>query len=390
MVTEPVGAFIERFDLPPTGQGALSGLHFGLKDLVDVAGRVTGCGNPVWADTHGAAGRHAPVLETLLAAGAHCVGKTHTDELAYSLMGANAHYGTPLNPAAPDRVPGGSSSGSASAVAAGSVEFAIGTDTRGSVRLPASFCGLYGLRTTHGRISMEGVAPLAPSFDALGWFARDLDTMGRVAQSYGLRASQRVDGLRMPGDLWSLAEMQTVEALSPAIARLERAIGSANIDPLREADADYGDWREVFRIIQAHEAWRAHGSWIESCDPRFGPGVRERFAAACGISDAEAATARAARDGIRSHVSDAVTGGSIIVIPTSPGPAPMLSADADALDVFRTRALSLLCPAGLAGLPQLSVPVAHSENAPVELSLIGPAGSEGALLEVAALISAAE
>jgi hypothetical protein len=129
MVTEPVGAFIERFDLPPTGQGALSGLHFGLKDLVDVAGRVTGCGNPVWADTHGAAGRHAPVLETLLAAGAHCVGKTHTDELAYSLMGANAHYGTPLNPAAPDRVPGGSSSGSASAVAAGSVEFAIGTDT---------------------------------------------------------------------------------------------------------------------------------------------------------------------------------------------------------------------------------------------------------------------
>ena len=144
------GAFVEEFSLPPTGEGPLAGLRFAVKDLIDVAGHRTGCGNPTWLATHPPATVHAVCVEQLLAAGAHCAGKTVTDEVAFSLLGQNHFYGTPLNPAAPDRVPGGSSSGSASAVACGLVDFALGTDTGGSVRVPASNCGVWGWRPTHG------------------------------------------------------------------------------------------------------------------------------------------------------------------------------------------------------------------------------------------------
>jgi len=167
--------------LEPTNSGALDGLNFAVKDLFDLAGTVTGCGNPTWAATHFPAVAHAVVVECLLQAGARCVGKTLTDEFAFSLVGENHFYGTPPNPKAPDRVPGGSSCGSASVVAAGLADFALGTDTAGSVRVPAANCGIPGLRPTWGRISVAGVQPLAPSFDTVGFFAGDLEVLARVA-----------------------------------------------------------------------------------------------------------------------------------------------------------------------------------------------------------------
>jgi amidase len=153
------GAFVEMFELPPTAAGPLAGLRFAVKDVIDVARRLTGCGNPTWRKTHPPAAVHAVCVEQLLAAGAQCVGKTVTDELAFSLIGENHFYGTPLNPAAPKRAPGGSSSGSASAVACGLADFALGTDTGGSVRVPASNCGIWGLRPSHGFVSVAGVMP---------------------------------------------------------------------------------------------------------------------------------------------------------------------------------------------------------------------------------------
>src|SRR5436309_7997242 len=170
-------AFVTRFDLSPTGSGPLNGLCFAVKDVIDVAGYKTGCGNPTWRDSHPTATAHAVCVEQLLRAGARCVGKTICDELAFSLLGENYFYGTPLNPKAPDRVPGGSSSGSASAVACGLVDFAFGTDTGGSVRVPASNCGIWGIRTTHGRISVAGVNPLSPTFDTVGILAKDMDVL---------------------------------------------------------------------------------------------------------------------------------------------------------------------------------------------------------------------
>src|SRR5690349_23635217 len=151
--------------------GPLAGLTFAAKALFDVAGHPTGGGNHDWAGWHPVPDKHAWAVRTLLDAGATLIGKTITDEVSLGILGENAFDGTPLNPRAPDRVPGGSSSGSASAVASGLCDTALGTDTGGSVRVPASFCGLYGIRTTHGRVDTRGAMDMSPSFDTIGWFS---------------------------------------------------------------------------------------------------------------------------------------------------------------------------------------------------------------------------
>ena len=182
MLNAPLNAFCADSDAYLAGAttGPLAGLTFAAKDIFDVAGHVTGCGNPHWKATHGPATSTAWVVQTLVDAGATMTGKTITDELTRGIFGENMHYGTPRNPRAPGRVPGGSSSGSASAVAGKLVDFALGSDTGGSVRVPASFCGLYGLRPTHGRIPLDGMLLQAPSYDTIGWFARDAETFARV------------------------------------------------------------------------------------------------------------------------------------------------------------------------------------------------------------------
>src|SRR5256885_2590049 len=163
-------------------RGPLTGLTFAAKDLFDVAGHPTGGGNPDWARQNPVPTRHAWAVQRLLDAGATLIGKTITDEVSLGILGENPFDGTPLNPKAPDRVPGGSSSGSASAVAQGLCDVALGTDTGGSVRVPASFCGLYGIRPTHGRLDLTGMMAQAPSSDTTGWFARDAKTFARVSE----------------------------------------------------------------------------------------------------------------------------------------------------------------------------------------------------------------
>ncbi|SMF37128.1 amidase [Tistlia consotensis] len=382
-------AFVERFELPGASQGPLAGLSFAAKDVFDVAGHRTGCGNPTWAATHPPAAAHAAAVEACLEAGASLRGKTHTDELAYSLMGVNAHHGTPLNGAAPGRVPGGSSSGSAAATAAGLVDFALGSDTGGSVRLPASFCGLYGLRTTHGRVAREGMAPLAPSFDVVGWLARTAWILETVTKGLGLggRRSPGRPRLLVASDAWALAERPTARALKPVVDRLEDLLGPATAVSLAGdslAGESLAEWRETFRICQAAEVWQAHGAWIEANAPDFGPGVAERFAAASRVTAAERAEAGARRAAIRRRLTGLLGADGLLVLPTAPGPAPLLTAGAAELDSFRARALELLCPAGLAGLPQVSIPAGLAGGAPVGLSLLGPAGADGTLTEIAA------
>ncbi len=379
---DDIGAFIATFEIEGAKDGPLRGLSFAAKDLYDIAVHVTGAGNPEWARTHSPAKAHAPVVARLLAAGARLTGKTITDELAYSLMGINAHYGTPLNSAAPGRVPGGSSSGSAAAVAAGLVDFALGTDTGGSIRAPASFCGIFGLRPTHGLLPLEGVVPLAPSFDTVGWFARDMDIMIRVGGALGIEAAMTgKPRLRAPSDLWALAEPGTREALQPIKDEVETLLGAAATAPLNPSS--YDAWREVFRLCQGYEAWASHGAWISTHEPNFGPGVRERFKAASQVTAEDTAKARQARKEIAALLDAALDGGAVIVLPTVPAPAPFKTTEPASLDAFRARALSLLCPAGLGGLPQISIPAAKVDNAPVGLSLLGARGSDGMLLAMA-------
>ncbi len=274
---DPYNAFCRHTHVELDGAiaGPLHGLSYAVKDVFDIDGYRTGNGNPVWLETHAPAGRTASSVERLLAAGARMIGKTHTDELAYSLNGENIHYGTPVNRNAPGRIPGGSSSGSAAAVAGGLVDFALGTDCGGSIRLPASYCGIYGIRTTHGLIPADGIIDLAASFDTVGWFARDVQTMRRVGAALLPVTPDFVPRrLLIAEDAFAFAGSEVATALVGAVKRLKEAF--AYHHKVSVYTGDPAAWPEIFRILQGDEIRRRHGAWIDAHDPGFGPGIAER------------------------------------------------------------------------------------------------------------------
>ena len=379
-MNDPVNAFVDIFKLNGKASGPLSGLTFGAKDLFDVAGCVAGCGNPEWARTHQKADQHAPTISMLLDAGADLVGKTHTDELAYSLMGVNAHYGAPVNSADPRRVPGGSSSGSAAAVAAGLVDFGLGSDTGGSVRLPASFCGVWGVRSTFGLIPLDGAMPFTHSFDTAGWFARSPEIMDRVAQAFGCPDGPAPTRLLLPVDVWARASADTIAAVTPRLEQLQALMGPAT--PILLSREGLESWRETFRICQAFEIWDVHGDWVTSNSPNFGPGIKERFELASQIDRKDFEVENARKVVIQNHLAKMITPNDVMVMPTSPAPGPMLTASEASLNDFRMRAFEMLCPAGLGGLPQLSVPAGHFDSGPVGLSLVGARNQDRQLISL--------
>jgi amidase len=367
---------------------ALSGLTFAAKDVFDVAGFQTGAGNPDWLRTHPPAEFTASSIQRLLNAGATLVGKTHTDELTFSLNGENHHYGTPVNPNAPGRIPGGSSSGSASAVAGGLVDFALGTDTGGSVRLPASNCGIFGFRPTHGLVANDGVVPLAPGFDTVGWFARDGDGLKRVGQVL-LRYRQNeyeFRNLLLASDAMELVFSDVRPALDLAIAALEQSLGQ--FDPIKLYHGKAQEWMEAFRTLQGAEVWQTHGDWIRNTQPKFGPQIQARFDWAASLDRNMIPAALQIRNEVTQSLDELLGTDSIICLPTSPSIALPQNLEGEQLEQFRQNALTLLCIAGLAGLPQVSLPLARSDGCPLGISLIGPRRSDGRLLALAASIGA--
>ena len=387
---------------PTDPNGPLAGLTFAVKDNLDVAGHRTGCGQPTWLDTHPhPAKKHAPPVASLLAAGATLVGKTQMDELAWALQGENHHYGTPVNPTSPGSIPGGSSSGSAVAVAAGYADVALGTDTAGSVRVPAAYCGICGFRPTHGRVdATNGCVPLAPSFDTIGWFARDATTLlrcgGALLPPWGgwdTTFDLKFDGL-LAEDAFALCDEATERRLRECVGRVcgAGALGGGpktvvlggvhGTPPLTE-------WWNVFRVIQANEVWREHGAWVTEHDPRFGPGVKERFEGACAVTDDEASEACTIRDAIAARLEsvtvDEDTGKDMFLfMPSTPGAPIAPGSDAEIVESFRNGQLRLTTAAGLARLPQATVPVPTRDGAPpLGLSVVGPRGTDEALLRLA-------
>jgi len=391
LARDTLGAFCPRTRVEMEGapEGPLAGLKFAVKDIYDVAGHKTGFGNPDWLRTHEPAARTAPAVQALLDAGARLVGKTLTDEMVWSLTGENAHYGTPVNVNAPGRIPGGSSSGSASAVAAGAVDFAIGSDTGGSVRLPASFCGILGMRPTHGRISLEGVCPLAPSFDTCGWFARDAALFERVGRVL-LRDDRPASGagrLLHAGDAFAVAGETVTQALQPALEKLRAMLGKP--ETVTVADEPLARWMHCFRVLQAAEAWAKHGEWVRRENPAFGPGVKERIAWAANVDPNEVAAAKVKREDITRRMAALLAGGAVLAAPSAPGIAPLRGSPPEVLDDLRSRALSILSIAGLARLPQVSLPSASLDGCPLGLSLIAARGNDTLLLELAKALSQA-
>jgi amidase len=363
--------------------GPLAGLRAVVKDMYDIAGERTGCGSPEWLATHAPAARNCPPVQKILDAGATVIGKTVCDEFFYSVSGANAHYGTPVNARSPGRLPGGSSSGSAAACGAGLCDFALGSDTGGSVRVPASFNGIYGLRPTHERIEHTGVADMAPSFDVPGWFAA---TPG-VFRKVGLVL---LDSRRVPAkiDRVVLLEDAFAQAEEP-VADLLRTLLEFMSDDLPEivhgkiAPDGFDPWREAFRIVQAYETWQTFGQFISTQKPKIGPGVSERMAFASTVTKSQADANRDAIVKAREHIREIATSGTVLALPTSPSIAPKIEASGAELEEFRTRVMRLNCTAGISGLPQMSIPAGTINGCPVGLSFIGWAGGDEALLDLA-------
>ena len=375
----------------PGGDGPLAGLAFASKDIFDVAGKTTGAGNPAWAATHAPAEANAWVVQQLLDAGAELAGKTITDELTRGIFGENVHYGTPTNPRSPGRVPGGSSSGSAAAVAGELVDFALGSDTGGSVRVPASFCGLYGLRPTHGRIPRGGMLLQAPSYDTIGWFARDPETFQRVGRV--LLASNAEPALPtqllIAEDAFELADPETRFALEAAVEGLESMFQAVTTERL--SPTSLTDWSNQQQILQSREAWEAVREWIDRVNPAFSFEVSDRYVTARAVTDEQVAAAQLRREDIVARVNEVFQGGNkVMCLPTTISPAPPRGQPVSQRHELRLRNSALTSIAGNTGRPQISLPLAQVDGLPVGLSLLGDKGADEALIALARKIGDCE
>jgi amidase len=373
--------------IPATGSGPLNGLSAVVKDVFDIAGERAGGGSPEWLADAARAASTAPALLRLLDAGATIVGKTVCDEFLYSVTGANAHYGTPVNPRAPDRLPGGSSSGSASAMAAGACDFALGTDTGGSVRVPAALCGVFGIRTSHGRVPTGGVLPMAPSFDSVGWFAASAGVL-RLVGAHLLgpgRVAAGIDRVLLATDLLASADPEVEAGVRQFVSRLHRDLPQPEEIVLSEGAI--ADWVDCFRVVQAFETWLTFGDWITANTPELGPGIDERMRYAASVTAYQAAEARSRRSVIRKRLNAVVRPGTIVLMPTVGCIAPRLDASAEDLHRFRSRTMAYTCVAGLGALAQVSVPIGLASGAPIALSMLSWAGGDEDVLDSAARIA---
>jgi amidase len=384
-----------RAEITVTGaaDGPLSGAAVTVKDVIDVAGVATGAGNPDWLALAPIPRVHAAAVTRLLDAGATVFGKAITEEFAFSMRGVNMHYGIPRNPAAPGRVPGGSSSGSASAVALGITDLGLGTDTGGSIRVPASYCGVYGLRPTHGRVPTDGIIGLAPSFDTCGVLARSgellrqagLTLLGSAAEIEPAPPSELV----VASDLLALADPDAAASLRAAARGLARRLG-CQVSERALLDRPPEVLAEAFRDRQMREIWAVHGPFVSEHRPRIAPDIAERFEMARALAEqgnhdhpspsGQALDFIAAR-ALARQTLDTLPAGAVVVLPSAPGGAtePLEAPDT------RSRLLALTCIAGLAGAPQVSLPLCRVAGLPLGLGLLARPGEDELLLAAAAL-----
>ena len=370
----------EMITVEPNKKGKLSSLTFAVKELYDVKGFVTGAGNPHWKSTHPVAQTTAPAVEMLLNEGATLLGKTISDEMAFSLDGENFHYGTPLNSQCPDRIPGGSSSGSAAAVAGDLVDFALGTDTAGSMRIPASYCGIYSIRPTHGVISLKNVHPMAPSFDVAGWFARTPDMLARVG-SVLLNTEIpefKVNKFIIARDLFDTKDSSVASKHDAFIQRLSAL--PAEVVETETGKPDFSTWIEVLRNIQWWELNQAHGAWISKNLDKFGEEIRGRLEKISSVTRNDMEQKIPVRKQLISQIENIISPGTLIVFPTAPGIAPLKGRSIDEARASRINTMRHTCIATVAGLPQISMPLLEKDGCPIGISLMGAQGQDAQLL----------
>ena len=386
-VADPVGALVPHTLQEPiegSGKGPLAERTFMVKDLFAIEGRKVSNGNPDWYAASSPAKKTAPALRRLLDAGATLTGITVCDEFFYSVLGTNVHYGTPVNIPALRHVTGGSSCGSAAAVAAAMCDFALGSDTGGSVRVPAAFCGLYGLRPTHGRIDIAGATPMAPSYDTVGFLARDARLCREVGHVLldGSRVDAPLQRLILAQDMVSRGEA----SIDEKIWRVLDDIGSALPEPehMEVAGEEFDAWRNAFRFNQGFEIQSTLMPFALAHADGLSPAIRERFEIASRITPDEAKMGREIRAAAKQHLQGLAKPGTMIVMSTTPTLPPERDIPDGASTVeFRATTLGSTCLAGHAGLPQISIPAGKAAGCPVGLSFIGWEGGDEALLDLA-------
>lgn len=362
--------------------GVLSGETVAVKDLYDVEGFAVGAGIPAYLASSAPATGTSPAVAALLAAGADVLGIAQTDEFAYSIAGRNPHYGTPPNPAVLGGVPGGSSSGPASAVSLGQASIGLGTDTAGSIRVPASYQGLWGLRTTHGSVSSDRLLPLAPTFDSVGWMTRTAPPLRGAAEATLDTSLQR--GVETGFVVFPGFSAHIEPDVRTAFHAMLESVGEVELVDLGDIDELF----TIFRTVQQAEAWATHGAWITAHPGALGTDVAARFALAAAVRPAAASAARDALGAARARL-DAVLGDRVLLLPAASSTAPSVMADAELIERTRQGTLRLTCIAGITGRPALSVPLMSVPqpgallDAPVGLSLVGPRYSDLALIELA-------
>ena len=360
--------------LDPAGPG----VRLAVKDCIDVAGLPTTVGCPVIAERGRPADRDAAVVAAARRSGAQIVGKTNLSELCWSAAGTNPWSGMPVNPADPRRLPGGSSSGSAVAVAAGEADVALGTDTGGSVRIPAACCGVVGLKTTWGRVPVQGVYPLAPSLDTVGPLGADV-----AAVELGMRLIE-------PGFAAGSGELpvarirpETDPAVDPAIeAAIDAALAAAGIAATEIAGPDFAGINEAGNLLIDVEAYRVN-EYLMPDLARLSSYNQRNLPEAATVTEDQAAAASQARASIREWFAGLQARHPFLALPTLMGAPPLIGE--------RGMSLTLLTiPANVTGLPALALPVPGGPaGLPASLQLIGPAGSEEQLVTLGRLIEAA-
>ncbi|MDR9763335.1 amidase family protein [Rhizobium redzepovicii] len=371
-------------DVGNASTGPLSGLRLAVKDLFDVAGYPTAAGNAAVLAASGIRAATAPLVQALLDAGACFVGKTNTDELAYSLIGGNVHFGMPRNPRDPDLIPGGSSSGSAVAVAAGLADIGLGTDTSGSIRLPAAINGLIGWRPTHGSLDNRALRALAPSFDVPGFMTRSLEPMDAVMSAVGMpAANDRPISILIPADIF--------ETIDGAIADEMIASIRSAVMPIRKIDSissfSLADLAVAFITILQKEAWESNKTLFEQAPEAIAPDIAARLLSGSRLEDWEVREARAIAKLFSGEIDRLLGENVVVALPTLAMSAPTRDAEPESFAAFRSACVKLLCLSGLSGCTQLAFPITDCAGN-ISLSLLGARSTDRMLVYVARQIRA--
>ncbi|XP_050258714.1 translocon at the outer membrane of chloroplasts 64 [Quercus robur] len=412
-IREDFGAFIEKFQLlppppppPPKAPHPLTGLTFAVSDVFDIDGYVTGFGHPEWVKTHGKASWTSPVVTALVEGGATCIGKTVVDELAYGISGENKHYGTPTNPTIPAKVPGGSSSGAAVAVAANLVDFSLGIDTVGGVRVPAGFCGILGFRPSLGAVSQIGILPISTSLDTIGWFAKDPNILRRVGHvllqlPYTVQRSPRQ--IIIADDCFQLLKIPVDRVAQVVIKSTEKLFGrqalkhenvedylKSKVPSLKEfpSKKSNGEFKtstrllaNVMQFIQRHEFKHNHGEWISSVKPVLDPAISAEIYETVETADTDIERYKSIRDEMRSAIYSLLKDDGILVIPTIADPPPKLGGKEILSEDYKRRACSLLSIASISGCCQVTIPLGFHNKCPISVSFIARNGGDRFLLD---------